>query len=326
MQPEEISRLPFDLAQLQAPTPEQHTKLTWKTRSGKVESKPIAVCDISVDLEGSGGRLQALNGTCAIGMAAYARTGRQQLFAHEWAVEALAGRDDPSQIEWWQSSDANKAAWARILWARRPRREVAAELRALVERLKALGWTVHLLMRPAAYDFRELTAFFQTLGVQVLADRLATRRAFQDGRLAPNEILDQACCAYDLEAAAPPHYDARNNMESPFGFGGASQVTDIGQQIAAFHKALGPPSELEFDFGVVLGNVVGRQLIHSGKQDAIDQASVWYAVVDAVEALVAAQRALFSALETLGLGDASNCWDKLQQVQAARDRLHKLLA
>lgn len=295
MQPEAIPTTPFDLSLLRKPTESEFQVLQWK-QEDKVVSETVAFCDLSVDLEGSGGAAQALNGTCAIGMAAYARSGRKLLFAREWAVEALAGRDDPKQMDWWNSSETNQAAWARIAASRRPRREVAAELRNLVEKLQALGWRVHLLMRPAAYDFRELTAFFQTLGVQVLAES----QRFLEGAMSSKEILDQACCAYDLSKPAPPHYDRRNNMESPFGFGGASQVTDIGQQCAAMARALG---SYEFDFRVLLSNVVGRQLIHSGKQDAIDQAQAWYAACDAAQRLQSATQALVDVMRTAPLQD-----------------------
>lgn len=283
-QPEPISTLPFDFTQIRQATEADLQTIKFQDRSGKTTEKTIAFCDISVDLEGCGGALQALNGTVSIGFAAFARKQQQPLFAHEWAVEALCGNNDPKQLQWWASSEQKKASWFRILDGQRPRREVAAELRTLVQHLSGAGWTVHLLMRPVGYDFRELTAFFQTLGVEILMERLYKEKE----TMHPVQILEQACCAFDLRGRAPSYYDEENNMESPFGFGGASQVTDIGQQIAAWVRLFVPADQVQPDFNKFLNKIVGRQLIHSGKQDAIDQYLVWTSVCNVIDRLNAA--------------------------------------
>jgi hypothetical protein len=222
---------------------------------------------VHIDLEGSGGKLQTLSGVCAFGFYGVDET-QQEVLAYEVAVQPLVC-DDPEQIATYWETDANRAAWKRIVEARRPRLEVAAEIKAVFGRLSELGWKAHIFARPASYDFRELTTFFESLGVAILSERIA--------KLSPEARLRQMVCGFDLDLIGSEACDPRGKMVSPFGFGGASQVTDIGQQIAGMCIALGisPPP-----FNSVMKAVIGRsQLAHGGLQDAKDQAATWYAVL-----------------------------------------------
>lgn len=63
-------------------------------------------------------------------------------------------------------------------------------------------------------------------------------------------------------------------MASPFGFGGATQVTDMGQQINGAALMVGILEGV--DFRKLLQKVLGRALTHNGLQDARDQAAVWW--------------------------------------------------
>jgi hypothetical protein len=248
-----IPTTPFDIDGLQAPT------------------EPRRQLDVHIDLEGSGGRTNTLNGVCAIGMLGVDSETRKEIFAYEVAVEPLV-RDDEFQIKDYWEKPAHKSAWERIVAARRPRLEVAEEILAMVKRLRELGWEIMLFARPAAYDFRELTGFFQTLGVQRVSDTLEGLAA--DGNF--DRIRAQAVTGFPLAEAVIEN--PRGTMASPFGFGGASQVTCVGQVFLGIAWALGVEPT---GFNDVMRRVIGRAaLTHGGLQDARDQAATWYAVKD----------------------------------------------
>lgn len=122
-------------------------------------------------------------------------------------------------------------------------------------------------------------------------------------------------------AARPAGYDFRQlvgffescDLENPFGFGGAGDLTCIGQKIAAFQLALGLPVT---SFNEVMKNVIGRNaLTHGGLQDAIDQI-VTFSVV---ERMMAAVGVSFQKLTTQG----PLSWT--DQDQARLDELTSLL-
>jgi hypothetical protein len=235
---------------------------------------------ISVDLEGSGGRKQALNGVCEIGAAGYTENG-ELLFERLWKVHALGGIDDPTQVQGFWGE--HPARWAEINAGRRDRLEVAREIREQVTELRGRGWRVVLLCRPVGYDFRELTTFFQTLGVELLA----RNPAFQRGELSWQQVLQQICCAYDIFGPEPTYYDTRNDMESPFGFGGGSQVIDIAQSLDGCLYVLCPTRPAGFNklLEKYLQSECNRtELTHDALQDAKDQAAVWFRVKLAIDA------------------------------------------
>lgn len=65
-------------------------------------------------------------------------------------------------------------------------------------------------------------------------------------------------------------------FQNPFGFGGASQVTDIGQRVMQIQETFGCKVTR---FNDVMKNVIGRDcLAHGGLQDSIDQWDTWHAV------------------------------------------------
>lgn len=259
-----IPTTPFDIERLVAP------------------AQPQRQLDVHIDLEGSGGRTNTLNGVCAIGMLGVDSETQAEIFAYEVAVEPLVC-DDAFQIKDYWEKPAHKAAWERIVAARRPRLEVANEIVAMINRLQDLGWEIMLFARPAAYDFRELTGFFQTLGVQRVSDALdELDNHLRTGDLAAYDAIDglfgriksQAVTGFPLDEVVVEN--PRGTMASPFGFGGASHVTCIGQIFIGITLALGiEPAR----FNDVMKRVIGRSaLTHGGLQDARDQAATWYAV------------------------------------------------
>lgn len=261
-----IPTTPFDIEKLEAPT------------------EPRRQLDVHIDLEGSGGRTNTLNGVCAIGMLGVDAETRKEIFAYEAAVEPLVC-DDAFQIKDYWEKPAHKSAWERIVAARRPRLEVAEEILGMVKRLRELGWEIMLFARPAAYDFRELTGFFQTLGVQRVSDTLdELDKHLRTGDLTAYDAVDglfdriksQAVTGFPLAEAVIEN--PRGTMASPFGFGGASQVTCVGQVFLGIAWALGVEPT---GFNDVMKRVIGRAaLTHGGLQDARDQAATWYAVKD----------------------------------------------
>jgi hypothetical protein len=241
---------PFDLNSLEGPT------------------SITGVLDVHIDLEGSGGKLNTLQGTCAFGFLGIDAQSLKEVLVYEVAVGALY-RDDPTQLAEFWDLPANKDAWKRILVARRDRIEVANEIQQIVGRLKALGWTIHIYARPVGYDFRELTTFFESLGVA----HLETDVRFWKGQLGAHQILSQIVCGFPILGDVEP---PNRSMVSPFGFGGASQVTDINQVIYGMCLALG---FRRVNFNDVMKSVIGRStLAHGGLQDARDQAKTWYAI------------------------------------------------
>jgi len=231
--------------------------------------KEYAVADAYIDLEACGGPYQGVNGTRSIGMHVRSRETGLTIFEKEWYPSALAGIDCKQQASLYWNQPQNHTEWLSICDKAQPRLLVIEEIRTVMHAARQAGWTIHLLARPATYDFRELTAFFQTSGIEFLSQR----EDFKNGSMSSADILAQICAPFDLRKDMPTHFDARNMMASPFGFGGATQVTDIGQQINGAALVLG--IENAVDFRNLLQKVLGRQLTHNGLQDARDQADVW---------------------------------------------------
>jgi hypothetical protein len=241
---------PFDLNSLEGPT------------------SVTGVLDVHLDLEGSGGKLNTLQGTCAFGFLGIDPQSLKEVLAYEVAVASLY-RDDPTQVAEFWSTAGNQDAWSRILVARRPRIEVANEICQIFGRLKALGWTIHIYARPVGYDFRELSTFFESLGIAYLNADIR----FWKRELEPHQIMAQAVCGFPILGDVEP---PKRSMVSPFGFGGASQVTDINQVFYGMCLALG---FRRIPFNDVMLYVIGRSAVaHGGLQDAKDQAQTWYAV------------------------------------------------
>lgn len=263
-----IPTQPFDLESLQGP-PEPGRQL-----------------DLHIDLEGSGGRMNTLNGVCAIGLYGVDTVTLKPILSYEVAVTPLVC-DDPVQIKTFWEIPAHQSAWKRIVEARRPRLEVASEIVAITGRLKDLGWKLMLFARPACYDFRELTGFFQSLGVEYARFTLSD---LESGIAETGALPSVGALKYVLSRASAQmvtgfsldqkvEEDSRGTMTSPFGFGGASHVTCVGQIFIGIAFGLGfEPA----GFNDVMKRVIGRSaLAHGGLQDAIDQAATWYAVREA---------------------------------------------
>lgn len=335
---------------------------------------------LSIDLEGSGGETNTLNGTCSIGIYGKVRGVAEPVLSYEVSVSPLAGQHDPEQVRtYWlkfyeielghstqieqltqeierienldgdsdedvlddeedspeadliseefeqkktllakltaelENAKANKLAWQRIVAAERPRLEVAEELIAIVRRIKELGWKPVIVARPVGFDFRELTAFFETLGLE----RLATDPAFQEGRLSSDQILAQARTGHKIGAGIVRDY-RNSNMVSPFGFGGQTQVIDIAQQMIGMAKGIGFQP---LHFNQVMKKVIGRdQLSHGGLQDAIDQLQTWEKVLDLSDAVHAARR------EAVMFGLTGRRQEVLQNVVDAEINLAQLIA
>lgn len=336
---------------------------------------------LSIDLEGSGGETNTLNGTCSIGIYGKVRGVSEPVLSYEVSVSPLAGQHDPEQVRtYWlkldeielghstriaeltqdiyrhenpdsdsdedaidedeedsseadriseefeqkttllakltaelQNARANKLAWQRIVAAERPRLEVAEELIAIVRRIKELGWKPVVVARPVGFDFRELTAFFETLGLE----RLATEPSFQEGRLSSDQILAQARTGHKIGAGIVRDY-RNSNMVSPFGFGGQTQVIDIAQQMIGMAKGIGFQP---LHFNQVMKKVIGRdQLSHGGLQDAIDQLQTWEKVLDLSDAVHVARR------EAVMLGLTNRREEVLQNVIDAEINLAQLIA
>jgi len=234
-----------------------------------IQDKKYAVADVYIDLEACGGPYQSVNGTRSIGMHVRSRATGLTIFEKEWYPSALADIDCKLQTITYWNQPQNRAEWGLICSKTQPRLHVIEEIRDVMATARKAGWTIHLLARPAPYDFRELTAVFQTAGIEILSQR----EDFNAGSMAPADILAQICAPFDLRKDMPTHFDARNMMASPFGFGGATQVTDIGQQINGAALVLGINNAV--DFRKLLQKVLGRELTHNGLQDARDQADVW---------------------------------------------------
>lgn len=234
-----------------------------------------AIALVFVDVESCGGPRQSLSGVRSVGFHVRSAADRRILFEHEWRIAPLAGIDCPFQkAAFW---DAHPEQWNALNDHPLPRHEAIAAIRLFATEMRKLGWQLHLLARPAAYDFREITNLFETAGIDILS----RRGDFLAQMMSPQAILEQACSSYDLSAPKPGHFDDRHMLNSPFGFGGASQVSDVGQQIVAVADMLGfsPP-----DFRRLLVKVNGAELEHTALQDARDQAAVWFAFQDGVAA------------------------------------------
>lgn len=236
----------------------------------EINGKRYAIADIYIDLEACGGPFQSVNGTRSVGMHVRSRATNATIFEGEWCISSLAGIDCPEQIKEFWSKPANAAEWEAICAKSKPRLEVLKEIRELIQNATNDGWTIHVLARPATYDFRELTALFQTAGIEILSHR----QDFLNGEMSPQSILQQICASFDLREPRPSYFTPRNMMASPFGFGGATQVTDMGQQINGAALMVGILEGV--DFRKLLQKVLGRELTHNGLQDARDQAAVWW--------------------------------------------------
>jgi hypothetical protein len=244
---------------------EKPTEVDYK----EIQGKKYAIADVYIDLEACGGPYQALNGTRSVGMHVRSRTTGVTIFEAEWCVSALAGIDCPVQVQEFWFKPANKDEWDAICAKEKPRLEVLNEIRTVVQDAVKNGWFIHVLARPATYDFRELTALFQTAGIEILS----RRPDFANKEMSPQQILSQICAPFDLREPVPAYFNPRNMMASPFGFGGATQVTDMGQQINGAALMVGNHNGV--DFRKLLIKVLGRELTHNGLQDARDQADVW---------------------------------------------------
>jgi len=246
----------------------------------EINGKKYAVLDVHVDCETAGGPGKVEGQTCtagqelseivSAGMVFIASKTQAIITQQEFFFKPLLDRVSPVQVESFWMQPKNVEEWKKICENGRPRVEVLDSIRSLLKSLTDLGWTLMFLARPVAFDWYALKQAFTTAGVAILEERLKTEELTQE------QIFDQICTPYSLVRGlvrVPDYYNARNNSCFPFGFGGATQATDIGQRMGEMAEFLGIES---FDFRKPLAKLHQRELTHNGLQDAIDQARVWY--------------------------------------------------
>lgn len=241
-----------------------------------IQGKKYAILDVHVDCEAAGGpgsepgeAGQELSELVSVGMVMVASETETVLHLQEFCLEPLVGRLSKVQVESFWSNAKNAAEWASICEHSRPRLAMLEAIRALLKQCTDLGWTLMFYARPVAFDWSTLKQAFTTAGVEIASKRIEMEE------LSPKQLFDQLCTPYSLAPGQPrPDYYTKDNKTCfPFGFGGATQATDIGQRMAETAFLFGIES---FDFRKPLSRLHQRELTHNGLQDALDQAKVWY--------------------------------------------------
>lgn len=241
-----------------------------------IGGKSYAILDVHVDCKAAGGpgkepgeAGQELSELVSVAMVFVTNKTETILHQEEFCMEPLVGRLSKVKIESFWSEPKSAGKWASICERSRPRLKTLDAIRALLKQFTDLGWTLMFFARPVAFDWAVLKQAFTTAGVEIANKRLKTET------LSNQQLFDQLCTPYSLAPgqSRPNYYTERNTSCFPFGFGGATQATDIGQRMAETAFLLGIES---FDFRRVIARLHNRQLTHNGLQDALDQAKVWY--------------------------------------------------
>lgn len=242
----------------------------------KIGGKSYAVLDVHIDCEAAEGpgrepgeTGQELSALIAVGMVFIASKQEKFLHQEEFCLEPLANRVSSEKVETYWKDPKNVKEWESIRERSRSRLETLDAIRALLKQFTDCGWTLMFFARPVAFDWTTLKQAFTTAGVEIASKRLKTEQLSQD------QLLDQICTPYSLAPGQPrPDYYTKDNKSCfPFGFGGGTQATDVGQRMAETAFLLGIES---FDFRRSLQRLHDRLLTHNGLQDAVDQAKVWY--------------------------------------------------